>query len=229
MPSAGAKDAGHSFVPFAPRVARRLSRSYSRFVGAMKVLLPMGALVLIALVVAWPYLENSDGKFRIGFSTLVSTEAESPNMVNPRLVGTDSSDQPFSLTADLALNVRLQKDFWENGTPVELEMPKADLTLEDGSWLVLTANSGLLTPAEKTLELFGEVTMFHDLGFELRTSQAVIDLEAGAALSDRPTEGQGPFGTLNAEGMQLTDKGRNILFTGKARMLLYPNAGRAEP
>ncbi len=213
---------------FAPQVARRLGRGYSRFVGAMKVLLPAGALVLIGLVVAWPYLGDSDGGFNIGFSDLVLSEAEGPNIVNPRLVGTDSSDNPFTLTADLAKNFRPGKngeDFWASETPVDLEMPKADLTLDDGSWLVLTANTGQLIPTNKTLELSGDVTLFHDLGYELNTSAATIDLEAGAALSDKPVEGQGPFGTLTAEGMRLTDKGRNIVFTGKARMLIYPNAG----
>jgi len=213
----------------APRVARKLGRGYSRFVGAMKVLLPVGALAVIGLVVAWPYLDASDDGFRLGFSSLVLNEAENPNIVNPRLVGTDSNGNPFTLTADMAKNFRLKKDdedFWQSDSPVELEMPKADLTLEDGSWLVLTADSGLLTPSDKSLDLFGNVTLFHDLGYELRTEKATIDLEAGAALSDTPVDGQGPFGTLRGEGMQLTDKGRNILFTGKARVLIYPNAGK---
>ncbi len=209
-------------------MARKLGVGYSRFVGAMKVILPIGAVMLVGLVAAWPYIQPSDSRFRIGFTTLMSNEAESPNIINPRLVGTDSSDKPFSITADLAKNFELRKDFWESGAPVELEMPKADVTLEDGSWLVLTANSGLLTPKQKTLDLLGQVNLFHDSGYELRTEQATIDLTAGAASSDHPVEGQGPFGHLQSEGMRLTDKGRTIIFTGKARLTLYPGAGNHE-
>ncbi|MBL6946938.1 MAG: LPS export ABC transporter periplasmic protein LptC [Rhodospirillales bacterium] len=216
-------------APFAPRASGKFGPGYSRFVGMMKILLPVGAVVLVVLVVAWPYLQPSDGRFLIGFSTLVTTEAESPNIVNPRLVGTDSDDNPFSITADLAKNFRIRKDFWDSGPPVELEMPKADMTLDDGSWLVLTASTGLLSPTNKTLELTGDVNLFHDSGYELRTEKATIDLQAGAARSDLPVEGQGPFGNLKAEGMQLTEKGKTITFTGKAKLVIYPSFGKAAP
>ncbi|MBL6929323.1 MAG: LPS export ABC transporter periplasmic protein LptC [Rhodospirillales bacterium] len=216
-------------VPFAPRVAQKFGRGYSRFVGMMKILLPVGAAILIILVAAWPYLQPSDGRFLIGFSTMVSSEAENPNIVNPRLVGTDASNNPFSITADLAKNFRIRKDFWDAGEPVELEMPKADITLDDGSWLVLTAETGLLSPVDKTLELTGAVNLFHDSGYEIRTDIATIDLQAGAAHSNVPVEGQGPFGNLNAEGMKLKDKGRTITFTGKAKLVIYPSFGKEKP
>jgi len=229
MPAAAALRAdGRTHAHFATEGARRLGPGYSRFVGMMKVLLPVGAVVLIALVVVWPYLQATDGRFRIGFASLVATQAERPNIVNPRLVGTDEKDQPFSITADLAKDFYLRKDFWGNtATPVELEMPKADITLKDGTWLVLTANTGLLTPNTKMLELSGAVNLFHDSGYELRTTHAMVDLASGGAVSDRPVEGQGPFGTVNAEGLRLTDKGKDIVFTGKARLVLYPDAGKA--
>jgi len=223
-PQVGVK--ARSQAPFAPRVSRRFGRGYSRFVGMMKILLPVGAAVLIVLVVAWPYLQPASGRFMIGFSTMVATEAENPNIVNPRLVGTDVDNNPFSITADLAKNFRIRRDFWDAGEPVVLEMPKADMTLDDGSWLVLTANTGLLSPVSKTLELTGAVNLFHDSGYEIRTETATIDLQAGAARSDVPVEGQGPFGNLNAEGMKLSDKGRTITFTGKAKLVIYPNFGK---
>ena len=39
-------------------------------------------------------------------------------------------------------------------------------------------------------------------------------------------EGQGPFGYLKAEGFRITDKGGRILFTGKARLELRPEAAK---
>jgi lipopolysaccharide export system protein LptC len=226
--SAAQRAEGRARAHFTPEAARRLGPGYSRFVGMMKVLLPIGAAILVALVIAWPYLQTTDGRFRIGFSTLVATQAERPNIVNPRLVGTDEKDQPFSITADLAKDFYLRQDFWGNeSTPVELEMPKADIMLKDGSWLVLTANAGLLTPKTKMLELSGAVNLFHDSGYELRTTHAMIDLEKGAAVSDKPVDGQGPFGNIVAEGLRLTDKGKDIVFTGKAKLVLYPDAGKA--
>jgi len=227
--AAVARRDGAAQAHFAPEAGRRLGLGYSRFVSMMKVLLPVGAAILIGMVVIWPYLKPADGQFHIGFSTLAASEAERPNIVNPRLVGTDDKDQPFQITADLAKNFQLRKDFWQDASPVELEMPKADVTLKDGSWLVLTANTGLLVPTSKQLELNGQVNLFHDSGYELRTSHAVIDLAKGSATGDRPVEGQGPFGNINAEGLRLTDKGKDIVFTGKAKLVLYPDAPEGAP
>lgn len=210
---------------------RRYDRGYSRFVAAMKVFLPLVAVVLVGLVVAWPHIKP-DSRFRLGFSRIVVNDARSNDVVNPRLVGTDSENQPFSVTADLAKNVSFTADvdkFWREARPIELEMPKADITLRDGSWLVLTAETGVLAPARKVLDLAGKVNLFHDSGYEFRTAEAQIDLEQGAAVGDAPVEGQGPFGHLTAEGFQLLDKGRNILFTGKSKLIIYSNFDKAMP
>ncbi|MEK9752700.1 MAG: hypothetical protein VW338_05740, partial [Rhodospirillaceae bacterium] len=42
----------------------RHSRAYSRFVSLMKFLLPVVALLLIALIVAWPHINTGDIGFR---------------------------------------------------------------------------------------------------------------------------------------------------------------------
>ena len=199
---------------------RAHSRVYSRFVSMMKFLLPTAALLLVALVIAWPHLNAADLKFRIGFAALKLSDAKDPSMVNPRYVGTDKDNQPFSLTADLA------RKLVGSGSRVELEMPKADLTTEDGTWLVLTAENGIYARDHEKLNLTGKVNLFHDSGYEFRTERAAIDLATGAATGDDPVEGQGPFGHLNASGFHLVERGRTIHFKGKSKLTLYPGAER---
>ena len=190
--------------------------SYSRFVSAMKLLLPITALILIALVLIWPQLKGTDSRFKIGFSGIEAREAEGLNMVNARYMGTDNKNQPFSITADIARNLV------PDATVVELEMPKADMSLEDGSWLVLTANTGAYNQPEKTLSLNGAVNLFHDSGYEIRTSSAEIDLGKNLASGKEPVAGQGPFGELRAQGFVLRNNGSIISFTGKSHLILYP-------
>lgn len=194
------------------------TRGYSRFVTFMKVLLPMIALVLIALVVIWPQLDLGNRRFGLRFAKLEATEADVPAMVNARFVGADRKDQPFTITADLARNLLSGKD------AVELEMPKADITAADGSWIVLTANEGVYDQQGKHLNLEGSVNLFHDSGYEFITKAADVDLATGSAVSHQPVRGQGPFGQLKAEGFRLEDKGRTIFFTGKAKLTIYPGA-----
>jgi lipopolysaccharide export system protein LptC len=166
---------------------------------------------------AWPHFQMKDSRFRIGFTTLKLTGGQDKSMINPRFLGTDKKTKPFSVTADIAKNIMV------DASVVELEMPKADITLPDGSWLVLTANSGVFDKNKKMLELRKKVNLFHDSGYEFRTSAADVDLTKGLAQGNQPISGQGPFGSLKSEGFRLIDKGRIIHFTGKSKLIMYPD------
>ena len=187
----------------------------------MKFLLPTVALALVVLVVLWPQIYFDTSKFSIGFSRLKSSGGEFPSMVNARFVGTDRRNQPFAVTADLAKSTSL------GSSNVELEMPKADLARNDGSSIMLTANSGLYDQTDKTLKLQGAVNLFHDSGYEFRTTSADVDLATGTATGSKPVEGQGPFGQLFGEGFRITGDGKRLLFNGKAKLTIFPAAGNA--
>jgi len=193
---------------------------YSHFVNMMKVLLPVVALLLIVLIMVWPYLKTQDLRFRLNFSALSVGDTQDPSMVNPRYLGIDKDNQAFSITADLARKLAA------GDSDVELEMPKADITLDDGTWLVLTAENGVFKRLKKTLDLAGAVNLFHDSGFEFRTAKASIDLGKGAASGSVPIRGQGPFGDLQAQGFRMINKGKTILFTGKAKLRIFPGQKR---
>ena len=174
--------------------------------------------MLVAAIVIWPQVHVADTSFSIGLSDVQLTARENPSMVNARFVGSDKKSQPFSITADLAKNLLL------GNSKIELEMPKADITAKDGTWMVLTANTGVYNQSGKTLSLNGSVNLFHDSGYEFNTTSANIDLNGGIAKSNVPVTGQGPFGQLIAEGFRIENKGKSIYFTGKAKLVLHPNA-----
>jgi lipopolysaccharide export system protein LptC len=205
----------HRGPPLSPR---RITQTYSRFVAMMKFILPVVALVLISMVILWPHLAPEDLRFRIGFAAIKASISNDPSMLNPRFVGTDSHNKPYSVTADLARSIGAL------GTTVELEMPKADVTLDNGTWLVLTANSGLFEHLENTLNLDGMVNLFHDSGYEFQTEKLVVNMLSGVAFGNMPIQGQGDFGHLSAQGFKLVDKGKTIYFIGKSKLTLHPGA-----
>jgi lipopolysaccharide export system protein LptC len=137
-------------------------------------------------------------------------------MINPRYVGTDKNNQPFAGTSDVA------RQSADDRMKIDLDVPKGDIALNDGTWLMLTAETGVYARTDKTLDLVGGVTLFHDSGYELRTDSAFIDLEKGTAEGGRPVRGQGPFGDLRSEGFILLDKGKVIYFTGKSKLVIHP-------
>lgn len=199
----------------------RVLTGYSRFVATMKLALPVVAVVLIALVMIWPHIHGKDTRFQIGFSGIEAREATDLNMVNARYLGADDKGQPFVVTADLARNAT------PTAAQIDLDMPKADVTLKDNTWLVATANTGKYAPTEKTLDLNGAVTLFHDAGYELRTSSARISLTTGEANGNEPVAGQGPFGNMNSDGFYLSTDTNTLVFTGRAHIVFYP--GLREP
>lgn len=201
---------------------RRHDPGHSRFVSTLKLSLSLLALILIVLVAAWPYLRTQQNRFRLGFTEIRIGESGGPAMLNPRYVGADSSAQPYTITADLAKNL-LKKN-----SSVELEMPKASITLKDDTWLVLTSETGIFARDKKTLDLLGSVNLFHDSGYEFRTEKARVDLAAGIATSDDPVQGQGQFGHLEAEGFRLHNKSKVIHFLGKSKLIIYPGIGAPE-
>ncbi len=197
-----------------PRLSVR--NRYSMFVGLMKVLLPAVAMALILLVVAWPQLVPDDDGFRLSISELGPEQAESLTMLNARYIGMDEKSQPYMVTADMATQSEQDKEL------IDLELPKADITLQDGTWLALTARQGRFRRKPQILDLTGSVSLFHDKGFELRTESARIDLNAATAEGNQPVEGQGAAGLISAEGFRILDRGERIYFTGKSHMVVFP-------
>lgn len=214
----------HSAAPVASRIGRMMKSSsgrYSRFVQWTKLILASVALMLIAIVGIWPQLNSRDGGLPVGISSGGREDAESLNMVNPRYTGLDENNLPYEVTADMAIQESAKSDL------IELNNPKADMTMKDGSWMALSATSGLYGQKSQLLDLTGEVNLFHDSGYEISSTRAMIDLNTGAGKGDEPTIGHGPAGEIEGEGFSFTDKGKIIQFTGKSRLVLYPNTDAA--
>lgn len=189
----------------------------------LKFVLPLIAMTLMALVVLWPQIEQvQESGFRLGFSTSPDDLLENVAMTNPRFFGVDGNRQPFTVTAREAVE---SPGTAERPDHIYLDEPQADITLEDGSWIALTANEGFYTETDGLLDLVGTVNMYHDNGFEIHTEQAEIAMNAGSASGTVPVDGQGPFGTIASDsGFELEDKGAVIRFLGNARLVIFDSA-----
>lgn len=198
---------------------RRAGARYTRFVAWMKLLLPVFAASVVALVVIWPQLQDKPEAFRLGLSSISIHEKSGQQVVNARFTGSDAEDRPFTVTADSAIQ-RMN-----TGDSFELEFPKADIVMADGSWIAVAAQSGTYHKAKQILALDGGVNIFHDSGFEFRTRKAEIDLARGTARGEDPVTGQGPFGSLSASGFVVLDHGDRIIFTGKAKLVFFAEPG----
>jgi lipopolysaccharide export system protein LptC len=195
--------------------------SYTRFVDLMRWLLPLAALVLIAILIGWPGRDNGDGNLTLSFVNM-GRQDESLRMISPRYVGTDSHGQPFVVTADAARQDEADQDL------ITLDAVEADVTLEDGHWIVLQSPTGLYNRHEETLEMHEWVNIYSDDGHQFNAHDVTLDLANGLASSISPVHGQGPKGLLDAEGFKILDGGKRTRFEGGVKLVIAPNSKKNE-
>ncbi|MEJ0017038.1 MAG: LPS export ABC transporter periplasmic protein LptC [Acetobacteraceae bacterium] len=176
-----------------------------------KWLLPAAALLLLASIALWPELGRMRDSARIAYQR-VSSEISGATVTDARYRGLDEHGRPYTLTAATAQQTSPER--------INLTALKADITLADGTWLMLQAKQGVYLQHTSQLDLANDVTLYRDDGTTVTTASASVDLKVGAAASADPTHAEGPFGTLDAAGFTLTDKGTAIQFIGPARLVL---------
>jgi lipopolysaccharide export system protein LptC len=193
-------------LPEANRMARR-----RLLITLTKWLLPVAAMVLLALIALWPELGIGGGKARLAIGHL-SGELDGGRLLDARYNGVDDKGRPYTVTAATARQLDPER--------VVLTMPKGDITLENGTWLMLTSRDGTFLQHLNQLDLRHDVTLYRDDGTTLHTAAASIDLKASAAAGSDPVHAEGPFGVLDAQGFAVMDKGTAIDFTGPAHLVL---------
>jgi lipopolysaccharide export system protein LptC len=197
----------------------RAEAGYRRRLGLLRLVMPLAVAALIAVVVAWPMFNRPDNSFRLGFADREFEVTGRDEMLSPKFISTDSKNQPYTVTAEVAMRPS------DGGGEIFLIMPEADIALKGGDWLMLSAEQGLYDRTGKTLDLIGSVSLFTDGGFEVHTDSARLDLDAGGAAGEAPVRGQGSWGWLNSTGFRYQPDGEVFHFSGRPKLTLYPQDG----
>jgi lipopolysaccharide export system protein LptC len=197
----------------APRGRRPLSQAgISRrrwMVNASKYLLPVLAAGLLGAMALWPEFARLRDQRLAGGKLADVAQGQ---IADARYRGIDAKGEPYTITAVSGRQV--------NADRLDLNTLKADVTLQSGTWMMVQSDHGVYTQRQGVLDLYGHVVIYRDDGTTLHTPAATVDLTQGAAASGERVHAEGPFGTLDAQGFTLTDKGHVVQFTGPARLLL---------
>ncbi len=225
VPPAGQPSAGSLIIPAGLRTRRRVGgapdarltrRRWVVRIG--KRLLPLIALALLSTVALWPELSGDNERARLSYHP-GAIEPQSGEMKLATYHGVDDRGRPYTMTASVARQVNAER--------IDLTEPKGDMTLESGNWLMVQSRQGVYLQKAGNLDVSGDVQVYRDDGTTLTTSSAALDLKAGAAAGAEMTHAEGPFGTLDAQGFTLIDKGAAIQFSGPGRLVL--NGAHAAP
>ena len=177
-----------------------------------KRLLPVMALLLLASVALWPEIVRQTDLNSLGARHGMSGDLQAGKLVNMRYRGTDERNRPYTVTASQAAQ--------DGPERINLVDPKGDMISENGSWTFGQSKDGVYIQHAGLLDMSHDVVIYRDNGITLRTQSAVMDLKTGAGAGNEATHAEGPFGTLDAQGFALVDKGAVIQFQGASRLLL---------
>ena len=193
--------------------AKTHGAAYSRVVARLRWGLPVAALIGLAALVLWPLWQAHK-------VSLVMVK-NIPNLMVEKLnlTGLDQNNQPYSLTADRALQAANAKNL------VDLENPKGEISLNNGTWIAGHAALGRLDQAAKKLWLGGGAEFFHDQGTRFASNEMNVDFGKNIAWGGQPVVIQGSFGTIEGGGFRVLEGGSTFIVTGPARAKLRLQGG----
>lgn len=193
----------------------RAALRYSRFVGVMRHLLPMLALGILAVVLAYALYPRGNARMSLSYENVQKVDGDLA-MKKPRLSGTDSKGNPYLITAASAVQDGV------NTRRVSLNLVDADLQYDGTRWANATAGKGLVDLDAKQLSLSGGLSLYTDSGYELHTNSAFADLDRNTVVGKEKVHGQGPMGAFDANGFALDRQKQHLTLNGQVRMTFYP-------
>jgi lipopolysaccharide export system protein LptC len=202
----GSPDVGKPAVKLPRRLRRR-----GRAVRIAKYALPVFALALLSSIAAWPEISRTIERGRVTWHRLTMVEGNGA-MRNPHYRGYDAQNQPYMISAESADRAGPER--------YNLRAPRGDLTLHNGTWLQVQARTGVYVQKSDQLDLAQDVTLYRQDGTILFTQAATADMKLGVVTSGLYTHVEGPFGTLDAEGFTLLDRGAIVQFHGPAKLVM---------
>lgn len=208
MNSATAADTLSNWAPQRQMTLEQAQRR-TRFVGLLRMLFVAGAAISAGIFVG-PVIASA-------FSTS-STEIERlegdqvVTMVNARFTGRNVAGEAFEITADTARRRRTDPSI------IDLENPR----LIDQAGTVVTAPTGTYHQNDEYLDLFENVRVVDEEGYEFRTTAARAFVQDGRVEGLEPLQGSGPLGDVRADTYEILDEGDRVVLRGNVDMTIYP-------
>lgn len=199
---------------------------------AKRILIALSILMLLVLI-AIPLFDPQTEEFRITFDQIdYDNNDEGPAMINPRFQGVDNNGQPYNFTADKAKNVQ--------SNIVEMTKIRLNAQMDNERWIYLTSNKANYNKIENYIELFDEVDLFTEDGYQLRSPYLRINIKNRKVFSDKGVKGRGSFGKITSDIFKADDNGKILKFEGNVNairdnmimksdeMIVHYNENRAE-
>lgn len=188
------------------KVTLEHTRRRSQLVRVLRLAFTAGAALSIGIM-AGPVVANAISGIGDGRRSFASNEIVT--MVNPRFTGRDASGDPYVITADEAQRRRADESV------VDLKNPK----LVDQLGTQITAPEGTYDRINQTLDLYRDVRVRDQAGYNFQTTSARFFVTEGRVVGLEPLRGAGPLGDIRSDSYEITEDGDVITFRGNVQMV----------
>ena len=199
---------------------------HSRMVRVLRVAVPAAVIVAMAGIVAvsifnpfrmlLPKLPGDMGNLVVSGTKIT--------MESPHLAGFSTDQRPYEMWAKTATQDLTDPDH------VELGQLRAKVAMEDKSTVTLDARTGYYDSKSQMLDLRKDIFLKSSTGYEAKLTQAYVDINKGAVISDEHVDVKLLNGTLTADRLRIVNSGEVVRFEGNVVMnLVMDSPTTAEP
>lgn len=194
----------------------RAAQRHTRWVRRLRVILPVLAVMGVGLFWATSRIIPSD------LATLISLAGIDPAtnsvvMDKPQISGFEGTRRAYEVKADRAVQAL------GNPKVVTFEQIAAKIGLEDAGTATIDAELGVFDGNNDTLQLSDGIAIKTTTGYWASFEEAAIDLKQGTLKSDQPIEIRTAQGTIRANGVEVTDRGKRIAFLNGVSVTYLPS------
>ena len=207
----GTRKSGFSFAP------REQDIDAGRQPVRASILFISLGLVLTFVTVLWLGFFTQPAEIKLEVTDVKIDDAGDIELTGAIYKGRSENGKAFEVTAKIASE--------RSSGAVDMESPTAQLFRNDGDLIDLSSQNGLYFPDSSRIELDGDVVMTsQDMGLTLLALSLSANLADGSMFSEEPVRVERSDGIVTANAMEVTGKGKRIIFKGDARMTLQDNS-----
>lgn len=198
--------------------AYTVAARHSRLVRRLKIILPLVAVligvVFIGVSVVRAFLPEN---LQIENATIENGKIV---MQNPAISGRNKQDISYSMKAVRALQDIANPDI------ITLETIHAEMPVNDTLVATVEATSGIYDRGGNTLNMNAPFTISMNNGIVADFQTAYLDINAGEMETRKPIAISMNGGSIVAQSLRMTDKGRIVTFEGMVKVVVDPKTIR---
>ncbi len=190
------------------------AKRHSRWVRLLRTMIPAGIGVLVVGYALFTYFNPFGALPGVASLSSMVISGTRVTMDLPKLAGYTRDGRQYELIAAAATQ-DLKKP-----ALIELKDINAKVEMRSGSSVNVKASAGLYDTKAETVMMRDNVRVSTTTGTEVFLREAMIDIRKGHVISQQPVEVQLSNGRVEAQGLEVTDSGAVLNFTGGVSVVM---------